>query len=92
MIKSSYIDFLNNTLGLFDNNSVEVLNLSYNYLKEDCAEYLANILSHFKKLKEINLSSNDFKNGISSFLIALKRLYRQGKLNLEILNLSMIFY
>ena len=88
MLKSSYIDFLNNTLGLFDNNSVEVLNLSYNYLKEDCAEYLANILSHFKKLKEINLSSNDFKNGISSFLIALKRLYRQGKLNLEILNLS----
>ena len=47
-IKSFHIDFLNYTLGLFDNNSVEVLNLSYNYLKEDSEEYLANILTHFK--------------------------------------------
>ena len=44
MIKSFYIDFLNIGLGLFDNYSVEVLNLSYNYLKEDCGEY------YFKKL------------------------------------------
>ena len=88
LLKSSYIDFLNNYLGLFDNNFVEILNLSFNYLKEDCVEYLANILTHFKKVKTINLSSNDFKNGISSFLINLKKLYRQGKCDLESLNLN----
>ena len=87
-IKSSHIDFLNDILWLFDNNSVEVLNLSYNYLKEDNAEYLSNILTHFKKLKSINLSCNDFKRGISSFLITLKKLYRQGKSDLESLNLN----
>ena len=88
LLKSSYIDYLNIALGLFDNNSVEVLNLSYNYLKEDCAEYLPNILTHFKNLKTINLSNNDFKNGIASFLITLKKLYRQSKFNLESLNLN----
>ena len=88
LLKSPYIDFLNNRLGLFENNSVEVLNLSFNYLNENCSEYLANILLHLKKLKTINLSSNDFKSGISSFLITLKKLYRQGKINLETLFLN----
>ena len=87
-LKSDYIGYFNKILGLFDNNSVEVLDLSYNYLKEDCSEYLANILSHFKKLKAINLSINDFRRGISSFLVVLKKLYREGKTNLEKLNLS----
>ena len=54
LLKSSYIDFLNNYLGLFDNNFVEILNLTFNYLKEDCVEYLANILTHFKNVKTIN--------------------------------------
>ena len=88
LLKSSYINYLNNILGIFDNHYVKVLNLSYNYLKEDCSEYLANILTHFKKLKSINLSCNDFKRGISSFIIALKTLYRQGKSDLESLNLN----
>ena len=88
IIRTYYIDALNNTLGLFDNNSVEVLNLSRNFLKEDCSEYLANILTHFKNIKIINLSQNILKCGISSFLITLKKLYRQGKSDLESLNLN----
>ena len=88
MLKSFYIDFLNMRLGLFDNYSVEVLDLSNNYLKGDCSEYLANILSHLKNLKTINLSSNDLKRGISSFIITLKNLYRKGKIKLENLNLN----
>ena len=87
-LKSFYIDFLNMRLGLFDNYSVEVLNLSYNYLKEDCGEYLANILSHLKNLKTINLSVNDLKRGISPFIITLHNLYREGKTKLENLNLN----
>ena len=85
MIKSYYVYFFNT--GLFDSNSVEELNISLNYLNEDCDEYLANILSHLKNLKSINLSFNDLKRGISSFLIVLKNLYREKKTNLETLNL-----
>ena len=86
--KSYYLDFFNKVIGLFDNYSVKVLNLSYNYLREDSSEYLANILSHFKGVKAINLSKNDLKNGISSFLITLKKLYRERKINLEKLSLN----
>ena len=88
LLKTPHIDFLNNRLGLFENNSVEVLNISNNFLNENCSEYLANILSHLKKLKTINLSFNNIKSGISSFLITLKKLYRQGKTNLDTLFLN----
>ena len=87
IIKSSYINFLNIGLGLFDNYSVELLNLSVNYLKEDSSEYIAKIISHLKNLKSLNLSTNNLK-GISSMLIILKNLFRQGKTNLENLNLN----
>ena len=46
-----YINYLNNGLGLFDNYSLEELDISRNYLKEDCAQFLAKILSHLKGLK-----------------------------------------
>ena len=85
MIHSKDIGFFN--CGIFDNYSVEELKLSYNCLNEDADEYLANILSHLKNLKSINLSFNDLKRGISSFLILLKDLYREGKTKLENLNL-----
>ena len=88
ILKSSYINYLNTGLGLFDNNSVEVLNLSLNFLKEDSAEDIGKILSHFKKLKILNLSSNNLKNGLSPLLIALKKLYREGKTKIEKLNLN----
>ena len=87
MIKSNYVYFFGDEFGLFDNYSVEKLNLSCNYLNEESTEYLANILSHLKNLKTINLSMNDLKGGFSSFLILLKNLYRQEKTQLEILNL-----
>lgn len=82
-IKSYHINYLNNGLGLFDNYTLEELDISYNYLKEDCAQFLAKILSHLKGLKTINLSSNAFNSGLSYFFVMLKKLYRQGKINLE---------
>ena len=87
-IKSNYLYFLNNALNNFDNYSVEILNLYNNKLRNDSGENLANILSHFKNLKRINLSCNELKNGVSSFLIMLKKLYRKGKTHLEALNLN----
>ena len=87
-IKSYHINYLNNGLGLFDNYSLEELDISRNYLKEDCAQFLAKILSHLKGLKTINLSSNSFNNGLSYFFVMLKKLYRQRKINLENLVLN----
>ena len=88
LLKTFFVDFLNMRLGLFDNYSVEELNLSYNYLREDSGEYLANILSHFKNLKTLNLTSNELKSGIGPFIITLKNLYKEGKTKLENLNLN----
>ena len=87
-IKSFQIDSLNKGLGLFDIFNIEELNISYNYMKEDSEDSLANILSHLKGLKTINLSSNDLKNGIASFFIVLNKLYREKKINLENLILN----
>ena len=87
-IKSHQIESLNNGLGIFDNYTLEELNISYNYIKDDCEEFLSKILSHLKGLKTINLSTNDLKNGIAPFLITLKNLYRKKKIKLENLILN----
>ena len=87
-VKSQEMQTLNNGLGIFDNFTLEELNLSYNYIRDDCEEILAKILSHLKGLKTLNFSSNDLKNGINSLLIVLKDLYRQKKINLENLILN----
>ena len=88
MLKSIFMDYFNFVLGVFDNYSIEELNMSYNYMREDCEEYLARMLSHLNGLKTLNLSSNDLKGGLSFFFILLKRLYREGKTNLENLYLN----
>ena len=88
LLKSFCLDYFNFGLGVFDNYSIEELNLSSNYIKEDCEEYLARMLSHLKGLKTLILSSNDLKGGMPFFFILLKRLYREGKTNLENLYLN----
>ena len=87
IIKSYYLNYIQ-IFKLFNNNSVEELNISLNYLKEDSCQALEYIISHFKKLKKLNLSSNDLKLGISPLLITLKNLYRKGETNLENLYLN----
>jgi hypothetical protein len=87
-LKSRFLNPFNNGMGLFDNFTVEEVNISLNYIKEDCREYLATILSHLKGLKTINLSGNDLKGGVSSFIIMLNNLYRKKQICLENLVLS----
>ena len=87
-IKSHYLDYLNLGLGIYDNTTLEELNLYYNNLTKDSSEYLAKIIYHLKGLKTINLSCNDLKRGAVSFFVMLKELYRQGKTNLENLVLN----
>ena len=88
LLKNNYFDYLNLVLGLFDYFSVEELNLSYNKLIAISEEYLANLITHFKKLKTLNLNMNELKNGISTFFIVLKKLYRKGETKLENLFLN----
>lgn len=80
-VKSSYLEFLD--LGIFENYSLEDLNLSFNLLKDDCEYYLIKLISCFRGLKTLNLSTNNLKGGLSSFFIKLKRLYRKGNISLE---------
>ena len=87
MIKSNCIYYFN-FFSIFNNYSIEELDLSFNYLKEDSSEFLAHLLLNLKNLKTIILSSNDLKSGISSFLIILKNLYRKHQTKLESLYLN----
>ena len=90
-LKNNHLDYLNTALGLFDNYSVEELNLSYNKLEDISEENFAKIIIHFKKLKTLNLNMNKLKNGISTFLIVLKNLYCKGETKLENLYLDECF-
>ena len=87
-LKSNYLLFFNEKLGFFENNVVEELDMSLNYLKNNSESSLAKILSHLKGLKTINLTSNNLKDGLSSFLIVLQQLYRKKKIKLENLILN----
>lgn len=75
-------------MGLFDNDWIEELNISFNYLKDISEEFFTKLISHFKGLKSLNLTMNEFKRGVSSLFIVLKKLYRKGKTNLETLFLN----
>jgi len=87
ILKSSCIYYFN-SCSIFNNYSIEELNLSFNYLKEDSSEFLAHLLLNLKNLKTLILSSNELKRGISSFLIILKNLYRRQQTKLESLYLN----
>ena len=83
IIRNNHIHYLNEALGIFDNYGVEELNLSSNYIKENTKYDLSKLISHLKGLKTLNLSTNYLKNGLSSFLVILKQLYRKKKTKLE---------
>ena len=88
VLKSYLMEYFNLGISLFDDYSVEELNLSSNYLNEDCGEFLSKILSHLKGLKTLNLSNTDLKSSASTLFITLKKLYRNKKSNLENLYLN----
>ena len=88
LIRIYCIDFFNFGLGIYDNYSLEQLNLSHNYLKDNFEKYLSRLISHLKGLKTLILSSNNLKGCLSSFFIILKKLYRKNKIKLENLILN----
>jgi len=88
LIRSNYLNYLTEAMGVFDNYSVEEINLSYNYLREDCEESIIKILIHFKNLKTLNLASNELHGALSGIFVVLKKLYRQNKSKVENLVLN----
>ena len=87
-IKSIYLSSFLENLNLFENNNIEELNISSNYLKSDADEYLVKIISSFKKLKTLILSYNNLNCGMGPFFACLKNLYRQKKSELKELFLN----
>ena len=85
---SHYFYYLNNASKIFDNYSVEEINLYNNFFKDDIDDYLCDILKKFKNLKTLNLSNNRIGSGISKFCNRLNLYYRQKKAKLERLNLN----
>ena len=88
LMRTNYLNYFTIGMGVYDNYTLEELNLSFNYLKEDCEENIYKIISHLKGLKTLNLSSNEFSRGLSSFFVVLRKLYRKGKCKLENLYLT----
>ena len=88
LLRTNYLEYFNFGMGLHDNYTLEELDLSYNYLKENSEESMYKIISHLKGLKTINLSANEFRKGLSSFFVVLRKLYRKGKSKLENLYLN----
>lgn len=85
---SYYFYYLKEAIKIFNNNSIEEINLQNNHLKDDIDDYLCDILQKFKNLKILNLSNNKIGSGISKFLNKLKLLYRKKSSKLEKLKLN----
>ena len=84
-IKTKHLKYLLKNLRIFENKSIEELDVSSNYIESDADEYLVKILENLKGLKYLNLSYNNIKGGIASLFAEMKNLYRRKKTNLETL-------
>ena len=88
LIKSSYLDYLILGMGIFDNYSVNKLNLAYNYLNENYSKNLERIIHKFKELKTLVLKNNNLKGGLAQFFVVLKKLYKNNETKIEKLILN----
>ena len=88
LIRSYYLFFLIEAMGLFDNFSVEEINFTANVFKEDFNDLLIRILKKFKNLKILNLGAVETHKNLGPFFAILKKLYRQKKTKLETLILN----
>ena len=91
LLKSYFLDYFNFGFGLYNDYSVEELNVSYNYLKDDCGVYFSKFISRLRGLKTLNLSSNEIKSGMNHIFIVLRKLYKKQKIQLENLYLNKCF-
>ena len=89
LIHDYYLDFFVKGFLLFENDTLEELNLSKNKLKENSDFVLSELIKHLKGLKTLNVFGNiGLNGGLRHFFITLKSLYKKGKTNLENLNIN----
>ena len=88
LIRTYYLDYFILGMEIFDNYSVNELNLSYNYLNEIGVKYVERIIRKFKGLKMLNLLYNDLTNRFGSFFSVLKNFYKKNGTKIEILFLN----
>ena len=88
LIRTYYLDYFILGMEIFDNYSVNELNLSYNYLNEIGLKYVERIIRKFKGLKMLNLVYNDLTNRFGSFFSVLKNFYKKNGTKIEILFLN----
>ena len=89
LINNFYLEIFVRGFTLFDNYTLEELNLSKNALKEYADYPLSELIKHLKGLKTLNIFGNtEAKGGFRLFFITLKSLYKKGKTNLENLNIN----
>ncbi len=89
LINNFYLEIFVRGFALFDNYTLEELNLSKNALKEYADYPLSELIKHLKGLKTLNIFGNtEAKGGFRLFFITLKSLYKKGKTNLENLNIN----
>ena len=88
LLRSYYLFFLIEAMGLFDNFSVEEINFTANVFKEDFNDLLIRIVKKFKNLKILNLGAVETHKNLGAFFAILKKLYRQKKTKLETLILN----
>ena len=80
------MEFFNHNIEEYE---LEELDLFNNSIEEDSIIYINYLMNSFKKLKIINLNHNKLRNGLKSFFLNLKNLYKRNKdYNLEQLFLS----
>ena len=87
-IKPYDLYYFNRGFRIYDNYTLNEINLSCNDINKDSELYLSKLLSHLKGIKIINFSGNNLKGGLVSFFIMLKELYSHNETNLEILILD----
>ena len=88
LLRGYHLYLMNTGFGIYNNYNLEYLNLSFCYLNNNIEYSLPELLNHLKGLKTLNLSGNEIKEGVKTFFVKLKKLYRNGNTKLERLYLN----
>ena len=80
---SYYLDYLKKGIQVFENKTVEEINISNNFFTNDIDEYLGDILKKLTNIKTLNISSNNIDGALTNFFCQIKLLTRKRRLKLE---------
>ena len=82
LINGNYLNYFNMGFGIYDNFSLEYLNISFCFLNENIEISLPKLIKHLKGLKTLCISGNNIKGGAKTLFIILKKLYKKEETKL----------